>query len=620
MPENNQSSYKDHVKVKSSLGSRILEALTEREISQLLDSLFAVLSDEQRVATFAQLEGNTQETLTQIIVPPQTVEQVETSKAQPTSFAKLAQIWSELWGEWNKIITEASQEEGKYIVQEESWEEPYFDDCTFVEDLEAVAQKMKPLVKTAFDNGFNNDDSFAASLLEAESEISNAIPDWMEIANGIHLEGATTSSLLEWEWLSVQEQGQDGFKLAQKIREWEEEFSHTSLDDDAVSDFFSNLPDVQKKIILEGMTANREISQWKYDLENTNSYWYIIYMELMQQFATPEIYLNNLRATISQQWQNGLPVIEDLLAKQEYRESLTVIQETLDALLKNKPDLNPWIPENSLLFVAVGGFSYDPGNWEKEKTLLRYYQQAVRELGEIERVNALEIQHITFECCYDWSSMFKTFAEIPVSKNTHQALFTSWRESIIQRGTPYRYSSLLYTTAKPVNTWWLHWLLDSITTEEKGHTWFRQQIIEWLESLPGDQGQLGGEYRALHLLTKDLTEIKYQGKSPYPKFYEVVILPNQLSTRDDISRRTYLQEYAPPDLWERVMAYWQANLHNFVPRPDSSQSSDYTKNAQWMSALKELAPQNYDSLVSQWKVQHKRRPNLWKAMRNLGLD
>jgi hypothetical protein len=568
---------------------------------------------------FAQLQGNTQETLTQIIAPPQTVEQVKTSKAQPTSLAKLAQTWSQLWGEWNQIIWQASQPEGKYIVQEASWEEPYFDDCSFVEDLEAVAQKIKPLVKTAFENGFSNDDGFAASLLSAESEISNGIPDWMEIANGIHLEGATTSSLLEWEWLLVQSQGQDGFKLAQKIREWDEEFYHTSLDDDAVIDFFSNLPDVQKKLIFDGMTANREVQEWKHDLENTHSYWHIVYMELMQQFSTPEIYLNNLRATISQEWQNGLPVIEDLLAKQEYRESLTVIQETLDALLKNKHDLNPWTPENSLLFVAVGGFSYAPGNWEKEKTLLRYYQQAVRELGEIERVNALSIQYIAFECCYDWSSMFKAFAEIPVSKDTQQALFTSWRESIIKRGTPYRYSGL-YTNQKPVDTWWLHWLLNSITTKEKGHTWFRQKIIEWLENLPGEQGQLGGEYSVLHLLTKDLTEIKYQGKCPYPKFYEVVILPNQLSTRDDISRRRYLQEYAPPDLWEKVMAYWQANLHNFVPRPDSSQSSDYTKNAQWMSALKELAPQNYDSLLSQWKVQHKRRPNLWKAMRNLGLD
>ncbi|YAF99067.1 MAG: hypothetical protein AB3A66_29170 (plasmid) [Nodularia sp. CChRGM 3473] len=618
MPKKSQSKSKGNIILQNSVGSRILEALTEEEISQLLDELFAVLSHEQRETAFAQLPKDTQETLIQIIAPPQTVEQVKTSKAQPTSLAKLAQTWSQLWEEWNQIIWQASQEEGKYIVQEVRWEEPYFDDCTFVEDLEVVAQKMKPLVKTAFENGFSHDDGFAASLLSAETDIADGIPDWMEIANGIHLERATTSCLLEWEWLLVQSQGQNGFKLAQKIREWSEEFSHTSLDDDAVIDFFSNLPDVQKKIILDGMTANRESKEWKSELENTYSYWHIIYMELMQQFATPEIYLNNLRATISQQWQNGLPVIEDLLAKQEYRESLIVIQETLDALLKHKQDNNPWTPENSLLFVKLGGLSYDPGNGENQKTLLRYYQQAVRELGEIERVNALEIQQITFEYRYDWSSMFKAFTEIPVNKNTHQALFTSWRESIIKRNTPYRYLDI-YTNPKTVETWWLHWLLDSITTEEKGHTWFRKQIIEWLENLPGDPAQLGREYNVIHLLTRDLTQIKYQGNFPYPKFYEVVIQSNQISTPDDISRRMYLQEYAPPDLWERVIAYWQANLHNFVPKPEMSQNSDYTKNAQWMLALKELAPKNYDSLLSQWKIQHKRRPNLWKAMRNLGL-
>ncbi len=618
MPKKSQSNSQGNLKQEASVGSRILEALTEGEISQLLDSLFVVLSDEQRETAFAQLQANTQETLTQIIIPPQTVEQVKTSQERPTSLAKLAQTWSQLWEQWNQIIWQASQEEGKYIVQEASWEEPYFDDCTFVEDLEVLAQQMKPLVKTAFENGFSNDDGFAASLLSAESEISNGIPDWMEIANGINLEGATTSCLLEWEWLLVQSQRQDGFKLAQKIREWSEEFTDTSLNDEAVIDFFSNLSDVQKKIILDGMTANRESKEWKSELENTYSYWHIIYMELMQEFATPEIYLNNLRATISQQWQNGLPVIEDLLGKQEYRESLTVIQETLDALLKNKQYQNPWTPENSLLFVVVGGFSYAAGNGEKHKTLLRYYQQAVRELGEIERANALEIQHIAFEYCYDWSSMLKAFAEIPVSKDTQKSLFTSWRESIIKRSTPYRYSDF-YTTSKTVDNWWLHWLLDSITTEEKGHTWFRQRIIEWLEKLPGDPAQLGREYNVIHLLTRDLTQIKYQGKSPLPKFYEVVIQPNQLSTPDEISRRTYLQEYAPPDLWERVMAYWQANLHNFVPLPEASKSSDYTKNAQWMSALKELAPQNYHSLLSQWKVQHKRRSNLWKAMRDLGL-
>jgi hypothetical protein len=618
MPKKIQSNSQANVKPQASLGSQIFAALTETEISQLLDELFAVISDEQRSTVFAKLQPDTQATLTQILTPPQTIESEKTAKAQPTSLAKLAQTWSELWREWNDIIWEASQDEGKYIVQEHHWEEPYFDNCTLVEDLEAVATKMKPLVKTAFDNNFSYDDGFAVSLLSAESDISDGIPDWIGIHDGIHLEAAITHCLLEWEWLLAQEQGQDGFKFAQNIREWEETFVHISLDGDAVIDFCSDLPDVQKQLTFAGMTANKESSQWKDDLENTHSHWHMFYMETMRQFATPEIYLNNLRATITQEWENGLPVIEDLLAKQEYRESVVVIQETLDSLLQHKQDKQPWTPENSLLFLLLGGYSHGNANQENAKKLLRYYQQAVGELGQTERVNSLEIQCIAFECCYDWSKMLEAFAEILVSEKTRQALLNFWRDSIIKRCTPHSYLNF-YTREEPVSIWWLHWLLDSITSEKTGKTWFGQQITEWLVNLPGDRGELGGEYGVLRLLTKDLSDILYQGKCPCPKFYEVVVAPSQQSTPDDTSRKKYLQEYAPSDLWERVMDYWKVNLHNFVPRPEMSQNSDYSTNAAWMSALKELSPQNYQMLLSEWKIQHQRRRNLWKAMGDLGL-
>jgi hypothetical protein len=626
MPKKIQSNSQANVKPQASLGSRIFEALTETEIFQLLDELFAVLSDEQRSRSdssgvslvFSKLKLDTKATLTQILTPPQTIESEQTAKAQPTSLAKLSQTWSQLWREWNEIIWEASQEEGKYIVQERHWEEPYFDNYTLVEDLEAIAKQMKPLVKTAFDNNFSYDDGFALNLLSAESDISDGIPDWMEIRDGIHLEGTITHCLLEWEWLLAQEQGQDGFKFAQNIRKWEEKFVHISLDGDAIIDFCSDLPDVQKQLTFAGMTGERENSLWKYHLENTHSHWHMFYMETMCQFATPEIYLHNLRSTIAQEWENGLPVIEDLLAKQEYRESVVVIQETLDSLLQQKPDKQAWTPETSLLFLLMGGYSRGNANQENAKKLLRYYQQAVRELGETEQVNALEIQCIAFECCYDWSRMLAAFAETPVTEKTRQTLLKFWCDSIIKRGRPHSYSTF-YTREQPVEIWWLHWLLDTITSEKTGQAWFGEQAIAWLENLPGDRGQLGGEYGVLHLLTKDLTDIKFQGKCPYPKFYEVVVVPNQSSTPDDVSRKKYLQEYAPLDLWERVMDYWRANLHNFVPKPEMFQNSDYSTNAAWMSALKELSPQNYQMLLSQWKIQHQRRRNLWKAMGNLGL-
>jgi hypothetical protein len=618
MPKKIQSNYQANVKPQASLGSRIFAALTETEISQLLDELFVVLSEEERSLVFAKLQPDTQATLTQILTPPQTIESEKTTKAQPTSLAKLAQTWSELWREWNDIIWEASQDEGKYIVQEHHWEEPYFDNYTLVEDLEAIAKQMKPLVKTAFESGFSYDDGFAVSLLSAESDISDGIPDWIGIHDGIHLEGAITYCLLEWEWLLAQEQGQNGFKFAENIREWEEKFVHIHLDGDAVIDFCSDLPDVQKQLTFVGMTTERENSLWKRHLENTHSHWHMFYMETMRLFATPEIYLQNLRATITQEWENGLPVIEDLLAKQEYRESVVVIQETLDSLLQHKQDKQPWTPETSLLFLLLGGYSHGNANQENTKKLLRYYQQAVGELGETERVNALEIQCIAFECCYDWSKMLEVFAEVPVTENTRQALLNFWRDSIIKRCTPHSYLNF-YTREEPVSIWWLHWLLDSITSEKTGKAWFGEQITEWLANLPGDRGELGGEYGVLRSLTRDLSDILYEGKCPYPKFYEVVVVPSQQSTPDDTSRKKYLQEYAPLDLWERVMDYWKANLHNFVPKPEMSQNSDYSTNAAWMSALKELSPQNYQMLLSEWKIQHQRRRNLWKAMGSLGL-
>lgn len=48
MPKKIQSNSQANVKLQASLGSRIFEALTETEIFQLLDELFAVVSAEQR--------------------------------------------------------------------------------------------------------------------------------------------------------------------------------------------------------------------------------------------------------------------------------------------------------------------------------------------------------------------------------------------------------------------------------------------------------------------------------------------------------------------------------------------------------------------------------------------
>ncbi|WP_019502349.1 hypothetical protein [Pseudanabaena sp. PCC 6802] len=597
------------------LADRLLNALAQSEVAQLIDALFQVLPPQLQEQAIAQLSPNTQQVIKQILALPPTDRPAQTNAPteQTVSLAKQAQIWSELWQDWDAIVEEAAQEEGKYIVQEEHWEPPYFDATTFNEDLEKLADKMLPMVQIAFEHGFTPDRSFVAALLDAEADILTSIPDWMEITDGIYLERQLTHCALQWEWLTIQQQGQDAFDFTQHMCQYEQEFQEVKFDSDVIPDFLVQLSQSDRRCILAGLNANKETPLWSRVLSDVHSHWYDLYLNLIEQF-TPEVYLDNLRETIPQRWQNGLPVINALLTARNYTESLNAISETLRAFLKSNRGEANWMPETSLL-LSSSGFYYLSES-ENILLLLRYYQQTTLELNQTERANALEIQQTAISEWFNWSEMFKVFAEVSLSKSTHQALFTSWRGYIDRQSKPHAWGG--YGTVK-VDDWWVPWLIDSIADPQKGATWFGEKITQWIANLPGDKTQLGENYDILRLLTKDLVAIQPQRQSFYPQFHQVVIHPQMASQQSDRSRQEYLQQYAPTDLWDRVMNYWKTNLQYFIPKPEFAQKSDYKEHARWMLTLKELSPQDYATLLAQWQVVHQRRSNLWKAMGQMGL-
>ncbi|WP_416668154.1 hypothetical protein [Egbenema bharatensis] len=600
---------------------RLLNALTQPELGQLLDALFTVLSPELQEKAIAQIPENTQQAVRQILLPssvPESTDPKSTEEASATqivSLAKQAQIWSELWQEWDDIVSEALEESGKYILQEVHWEPPYFDATTFSEDLERVAAQMRSLLQTAFEHEFTPNQGFVPVLLEAESAISEGLEDWMELTDGLYLENHLTDCLLQWEWFVAQAQERNAFQFAHHIRECELQFQEIELDSDTLFNFFTQLSEADQQCILTGLTTEREAAFWKHILSDTNSHWHQLYLHLVEQYA-PDRYLDNLRTTIPQQWENGLPIIKALLAEQNYSESLTVIQETIHSRLKSHRAQANWAPEATLL-IATSGFYYE-GEQISAGQLLRYYQQTAQGLNQTDRAHALEIQQIAMAQWADWSAMFKAFAETPLAEPARQALFTSWRDLVDRRTKPQTWRE--YGRAKPVDSWWVPWLIDSVADSQKGAPWFQQQMTQWLTHLPAKQQQLGENYDLLRLLTKDLTDIRNNGKSEYPQFYQVVIYPQDRLTENDQSRQDYLKQHAAADLLEQVINYWKTHLQNFVPKPEAAAKSDYTNHVRWMVALKELSPQNYEMLLAEWRDVHQRRSNLWKAMKQAGLS
>jgi hypothetical protein len=239
---------------------RLLNALTQQEVAQLIDALLAVLSPELQEEAVAQLAEDTQQTIRQILASDSAIEHNRASDTQTISLAKQAQTWSELWQGWDEIIGEASEESGEYVIQEVDWEPPYFDTNRFAEDLDSIAAQMQPLLQTAFEHEFRPDRGFASALLAAELEISSGLEDWMEMTEGIYLGRSLTECLLQWEWLTVQKQEQNAFQLAQRIREHELQFQQIELRRDTVLDFFTQLSEAEQRCLLTGFMENRESS------------------------------------------------------------------------------------------------------------------------------------------------------------------------------------------------------------------------------------------------------------------------------------------------------------------------------------------------------------------------
>jgi len=147
-------------------GDLLFEALTSQEIAKHLDALFEVLPHEVRDKVLDLLQPDTRQTVQHTLSPPKASSGTKTTQTKPVSMAKLEQTWSQLWDEWYGAIEEAAQEDGAYIEQEAHWEPSYFDGDTFIEDLKQVAGKMRPLLQTAFQNGFSPDAGFAQALLD----------------------------------------------------------------------------------------------------------------------------------------------------------------------------------------------------------------------------------------------------------------------------------------------------------------------------------------------------------------------------------------------------------------------------------------------------------------------
>lgn len=589
---------------------KIKQALTETQLAHLLDVIFDSV-DEKTVEQILQTvdDDDVSSPLTRILSPePETPE----SPGRIVSDEKYLTEWEALWCDWEGVTIEIGDEEGKYVYQDRHWEPPYFTPDDVTGDLEEVAKKMLPMCKKIFLLDEGNDALFRQALQEIDDNVMG-YPEWMgadECDGGI-FEPKTTECLLQWEWLAAKFKKQDGSSFIRNIINITGDFRHFALNNMAVVNFFTSLPEPVRKEIYDDMTKNRNEPIWQNRLSSVHTEWYKIFHSFSQTYS-PELFLEDCENSIEEDWKFGLPLLQHLINKKDFNEADEIVQQTVASFLFYKTK-QKWLPENSLLLIYhIYCTSY--GADYKTEQLLKYWFAIAEGLGQEKRQAALKLQLVVFKKTYEFGEVIKIFREIKQLPflNMTARLFNQWQLFILNNCVRNKF----YDVEAGKKTW-IFRLLDTGFDDSKDKIWFENNVHEWLDSLL-NPALFKTQYDLIYTLTNDLAQ-KSSLKKQYPTLFGHILDHAYVGKDTKEARCAWLEKMNGQQFIPKLMECWKKNIGVLVPDPADAYKARYDDHAQWMIVVNDLNPVTFRKIIAEWKTDYRRRKNLWAALRETGL-
>jgi hypothetical protein len=594
---------------KYSAGMEIKQALTEEQLAHLLDVIFDSVEEKTVEQILLTVDDDVSSPLSRILSPES---EPPESSDRIVSDEKYIEEWEALWSDWEDIAFEIGDEEGKYVYQDRHWDPPSFSPYDVASDLEEVAKKMLPMIEKIFSLDRENDALFRQALQEIDDNVMG-YPEWMgaDCEDGIY-DPVTTECLLQWEWLAAKSQKQDGSSFIRKIIDITGEFKNFALNDMAVINFFTSLPEPARKEIYDDMTKNRNEPIWQNRLSSIHSKWYKIYHSFSQTYD-PELFLENCKDSIGEDWKLGLPLLEHLINKKDFAEADKIVKQTVASFLRYKTK-QEWLPENSLLLTFhIYYTSFDAEN--KTEQLLKYWLSIAKGIGQEERQAALKLQLVTFKKTFELDDMINIFREIKPLPffNMTERLFNQWQLFILNHCVENKFDDV----AAGKKTW-IFWLLDTGFDDSKDKTWFENNVNEWLQSLLKNPTQFKNQYGLVYTLTNDLAQ-NSSLKKQYPTLFEYILDHAYVGKEIMESRCTWLEKMNGQQFIPQLMECWKKNIGALVPDPANAHKARYERYALWMVVVKDLNPATFQKIIDQWEIAHRRRRNLWAALREVRL-
>jgi hypothetical protein len=602
---------------------RLEESLSDEEIQRVLACALLLLDDAARERLFARVGPETAAALGPVLALPPKSARSPKPGTPVTSKGKLRQEWDKLWEEWAAVIDESGDEEGKYVIQDHHWEQPYLDPSSISTDLEAIAARMRALIPRVIAEGIAPELSFAEAVEEMNEGLYAGLPDWIEPGGdeACCLGPEATACLLEWEWASAQREGRDAAAFLDDVRDLETRLDNVELDHKAITTFVLGLPDQQLRGVLASMLRQRSSKRWADAFTRAHGCWAEILRALSQRW-NPALHAEISRANIAQDWTLALPLVKDAVKRKAFAEAATLI----DAALRSRLQLDQaarWEPREELLVQREHRYYGDEGS-AKLATLLRCWQETARAQGQLDLAAALALQIIALREVEHGEVMLEAFRAVPPQFHAmHEALFANWRTLIVQR-TLHTWGS----GARVACGDWVAALVDAARAGSEGAAPFHAAVRAALEEAhaaseprpkpPSQRWRVvergATPLFALSILTRDLDAAAPTLKKSASKLWKL-LGAEEAGERDRVAatRRAWCKRLGGASLVPEILAFWRDHATLFVPDPGDT-TGDYAQSADWLAAVHDLNPAAAKELLVRWASTHRLKRNLWRDL------
>lgn len=576
-------------------GGRIRTALTDEQLTILLNVVaeagYLLAVDDQ----LRTLDSDLADTLRRILNEPSLPPQVDSSSQ------RTIEIWNGLWGTWSDAVAEVGDEDGSYVNHEEHWHPPYFDLGALKDALEQAARPLIERIDRVFPL-LNEPNLFLESLAEI-NENMRSYPDWFQpVEDNLTLGPQASLCILRWTWLGLTRQTEPGSKLVDRLCSLRMPGQHAELDPNTCFEFFAGLPEPACRQIHFYL---RE-SQFSEMLAGYRSVWRRIQEEYERRFD-PATYLQACEANLEHDWRYGEPLIANALSRQDFAAAERIVELTLSSLLGYPPE-KAWCPERQLLPLP----RYHPMPEEEEaiKRLLDKWEICATRRGNSQRIASLRLQCILLKSPENWAvvlAAFKAYQQQVIKPAAIEQLFAEWQMRMVAV-CQYQQSA-----NESQSDSWIHRLIDAQRYPAIHQKHLMEHMDIWLACCLEHAAFFQKNWRSLALLTRNLPQF-HDTQVKCPTFRTQVLFPALHVSKDmETSIKEALAMVADNVNRLEVQPIWDKHLHTLIPNPGGS-GSYYRDSALWMKALSEVSAASYHTLLANWKIEFRRRRNLWQDM------